>query len=153
MAIEVVAISGKGGLNEFVRLPWSIYGNDPNWVPPLEIAVKELLDKAKHPFYANAEAEFFIARRDGRAVGRIAAIIDRNHNKFHEEKAGFFGFFESVDDLEVAKALLATARQWVAARGADLCCWRQQRRRVRFFRQPAARFCRGRCGGIANYPY
>ena len=123
MAIEVAAISGKSGLNEFVKLPWSIYGRDPgrdpHWVPPLQIAVKELLDREKHPFYANADAEFFIARRDGRPVGRIAAIIDRNHNKFHEEKAGFFGFFESIDDAEVAQALLKTAREWVTARGAE----------------------------------
>ena len=119
MAIEVVAISGKSGLKEFVELPWSIYLNDPHWVPPLQIAVKELLDKAKHPFYANADAEFFVARRDGRTVGRIAAIIDRNHNKFHEEKAGFFGFFESIDDPEVARALVNTARQWVTTRGAE----------------------------------
>jgi GNAT superfamily N-acetyltransferase len=119
LAIEVVAISGKSGLKEFVEWPGSIYLNDPHWVSPLHIAVKELLDKAKHPFYANADAEFFVARRDGRTVGRIAAIIDRNHNKFHEEKAGFFGFFESIDDAEVAKALINTARQWVSARGAE----------------------------------
>ncbi len=119
MAIEVVAISGKSGLNEFVKLPWSIYGNDPHWVPPLQIAVKELLDKEKHPFYKNADAEFFVARRDGKAVGRIAAIIDRNHNKFHEEKAGFFGFFESIDSPEVAKALVSKAHEWVKARGAE----------------------------------
>ena len=72
-------------------------------MPPLRIAVKELLDRKKHPFYANADAEFFLARRDGRVVGRIAAILDRNHNQFHEESAGFFGFFESVDDAEVAE--------------------------------------------------
>ncbi len=119
MAIEVAAISGKSGLKEFVEFPHSIYKNDPHWVPPLHIAVKELLDKEKHPFYANADAEFFMARRDGKAVGRIAAIIDRNHNKFHEEKAGFFGFFESVDDAEVARALIGTARRWVTDRGAE----------------------------------
>ena len=119
MAIEIVATSGKSGLNEFVELPWSIYGKDPYWVPQLRIATKELLDREKHPFYANAEAEFFVARRDGRPVGRIAAIIDRNHDKFHEEKAGFFGFFESVDDQEVANALLEAARKWVYQRGAE----------------------------------
>ena len=119
MAIEVVAISGKSGLKEFVELPHSIYGNDPNWVPPLHIAVKELMDREKHPFYKNAEAEFFVARRDGRTVGRIAAIIDRGHNAFHEEKAGFFGFFESINDPAVAKALLDQVRQWVSARGAE----------------------------------
>lgn len=119
MAIEVVVADGKSGLKEFVELPWSIYGNDPHWVPPLRIAVKELLDRAKHPFYANAEAEFFLARRDGKTVGRIAAILDRNHNKFHEEKAGFFGFFESADDQDVANALLKKATEWVRSRGAE----------------------------------
>jgi GNAT superfamily N-acetyltransferase len=119
LAIEVVVAGGKSGLKEFVELPWSIYGNDPHWVPPLQIAVKELLDRAKHPFYANAEAEFFLARRDGRNVGRIAAILDRNHNKFHDEKAGFFGFFESADDQEVANALLKKATEWVRSRGAE----------------------------------
>jgi len=119
LAIEVVVADGKSGLKEFVELPWSIYGNDPHWVPPLRIAVKELLDRAKHPFYANAEAEFFLARRDGKTVGRIAAIFDRNHNKFHDEKAGFFGFFESADDQEVTDALLRTAGEWVRSRGAE----------------------------------
>jgi len=119
LAIEVVVADGKSGLKEFVELPWSIYGNDPHWVPPLRIAVKELLDRAKHPFYANAEAEFFLARRDGKTVGRIAAILDRNHNKFHEEKAGFFGFFESADDQDVANALLKKATEWVRSRGAE----------------------------------
>jgi GNAT superfamily N-acetyltransferase len=84
------------------------------------MAVKELLNRAKHPFYANAEAEFFLARRDGRVVGRIAAILDRNHNKFHQENAGFFGFFESTNDPEVAAALLGAARKWVFDRGAEL---------------------------------
>jgi len=77
-----------------------------------------LLDREKHPFYANAEAEFFLARRGGKVVGRVAAIINRNHDRFHDEKAGFFGFFESVDDVDVARALLERARQWVYDRGA-----------------------------------
>jgi hypothetical protein len=119
LAIEVVTASGKAGLKEFVEFPWSVYRNDPHWVPPLQIAVKELLDREKHPFYKNAEAELFLARRDGRVVGRIAAILDRNHNKFHDEKAGFFGFFESVDDPAVALALLTAARKWVSAKGAE----------------------------------
>jgi len=68
LAIEVSAIRGKAGLNEFVKLPWSIYRNDPQWVPQLQIATKELLDREKHPFYKNADAEFFVARRNGRAV-------------------------------------------------------------------------------------
>lgn len=116
--VKVVAIGDKGGLSEFIELPYTLYQHDPNWVPPLRIAVKELLDRKKHPFYANADAEFYIARQNGRVVGRIAAIIDRAYNRFHEESAGFFGFFESVNDPAVAEALLTRARQWVQDRGA-----------------------------------
>jgi GNAT superfamily N-acetyltransferase len=116
--VKVVAVGDKSGLKDFVEFPYALYRDDPYWVPPLRIAVKELLDRKKHPFYANAEAEFYVARRDGRVVGRIAAIIDRAHNRFHEENAGFFGFFECIDDREVAEALLNRARQWTADRGA-----------------------------------
>ncbi|HWB85652.1 MAG TPA: hypothetical protein VG675_16020 [Bryobacteraceae bacterium] len=116
--IEVVAVDSKRDLSQFVELPYTLYRDDPHWVPPLRIAVKELLDRRKHPFYANAEAEFYLARRDGRVVGRVAAILDRNHNRFHEEAAGFFGFFECEDDTAVAGALLSRARQWVMERGA-----------------------------------
>src|SRR6202043_3790926 len=98
----VVAVDNKKALNEFVELPFSLYRDDPHWVPPLRIAVKELLDRGKHPFYANAEAEFFLARQDGRVVGRVSAIVDRNHNRFYNENAGFFGFFECIDDAAVA---------------------------------------------------
>ncbi len=118
VGIEITTVDSKKALNEFVELPFTIYRNDSYWVPPLRIAVKELLDREKHPFYANGEAEFFLAREGGKVVGRVAAIIDRNHNRFHNENAGFFGFFECVDNLEVARALLTKARQWVTERGA-----------------------------------
>jgi GNAT superfamily N-acetyltransferase len=118
--IEVVAVDGKKALNEFVELPFAIYKDDPHWVPQLRIAVKELLDREKHPFYANADAEFFLARRDGQVVGRVAAVVDRNHNRFHEETAGFFGFFECVNDVDVAHALLHKAREWTFERGATV---------------------------------
>ncbi len=116
---EIVAVDGKQGLKRFIELPYTLYRDDPHWVPPLRIAVKELLDRAKHPFYANADTEFFVARQNGRVVGRIAAILDRGHNRFHGERAGFFGFYESVNDPAVAGALLAHARQWLSGRGAE----------------------------------
>jgi len=116
--VEVVAVDGKKALKEFVELPYSLHHDDPFWVPPLRIAVKELLDRGKHPYYANAEVEFFLARQEGRVVGRIAAILDRAHNRVHEEEAGFFGFYESVNDIAVARALLSRARQWVFGHGA-----------------------------------
>ena len=120
MPLEVVTADSKQALKEFINFPYSLYRGEPFWVPPLRIAVKELLNRAKHPFYANAEAELFLARCDGRVVGRIAAILDRNHNRFHEENAGFFGFFESTNDPEVAAGLLSAAREWVFGRGAVL---------------------------------
>jgi GNAT superfamily N-acetyltransferase len=116
--VEVNAVGGKADLRAFIDFPYTLYRNDPFWVPPLRIAVKELLDRKKHPFYANADAEFFLARRNGQVVGRVGAIFDRAHNRFHDESAGFFGFFESVDDPSVAEALLTRAREWVDGRGA-----------------------------------
>lgn len=117
--LEIVTVNSKSELKEFVELPYALYRDDPHWVPPLRIAVKELLDKAKHPFYTNAETELYLARRDGKVVGRVAAIWDKANNRFHEEKAGFFGFFESVNDPAVAQALLSAARQWVFGKGAE----------------------------------
>ena len=116
--IEVAPVDGKEALKQFIELPYSLYHRDPHWVPPLRIAVKELLDRAKHPFYANAEVEFLLARQDGRVAGRIAAIFDKAYNRFHQEEGGFFGFFESVDDPAVAEVLLSRAWQWLRERGA-----------------------------------
>jgi GNAT superfamily N-acetyltransferase len=116
--IDVIAVSGQESLKQFIELPYSLYRGQPHWVPPLRIAVKELLDRKKHPFYRDAEAEFFLASRNGKIVGRIAAIIDRAYNRFHQEEGGFFGFFECYDDAAAATALLGAARQWTTARGA-----------------------------------
>src|SRR5947208_4799999 len=116
----MVSVNGRKALNEFVELPFTLCRSEPHWVPPLRMAVKELLDREKHPFYANAQAEFFLARQGGRTVGRIAAIIDRNHNRFHAEEAGFFGFFDCIDDAAVARALLERARAGVFDRGAKV---------------------------------
>jgi GNAT superfamily N-acetyltransferase len=118
--IDIVPVDGKRGLKEFIEFPYALYRQNQQWVAPLRIAVKELLDRKKHPFYANAEAEFFLAYRGGRVVGRIAAILDRNHNRFHDENAGFFGFFEAENNLAVAQALLGAARKWAFERGAKL---------------------------------
>jgi GNAT superfamily N-acetyltransferase len=116
--IEVAAVDGKEALRQFIEFPFSLYRGYPHWVPPLRIAAKELLDRNKHPFYANAETQFLLARRDGRVVGRVAAIFDKAHNKFHDEQAGFFGFFECIDDSAVAEALLARAWEWLREHGA-----------------------------------
>ena len=102
----------------FVRCPWDIYSGDRYWVPPL---VRETLAKISptHPFYSHADLSLFIARKNGRVVGRIAAIIDRHYLQFQGCKTGFFGFFESSPDPDIAPALLEAARHWLKERGME----------------------------------
>ena len=102
--VNIEEVRGAGAKKEFIRLPWKVYRGNPNWVPPLENEVKFLLDEKENPFFQHSEAACFLARRNGETVGRIAAIIDRNHIKFHNEQAGFFGFFECLPDCAVARA-------------------------------------------------
>jgi GNAT superfamily N-acetyltransferase len=107
-------------LRRFVDLPWKIYNQreHPQWVPPLRIAVRDALDR-RNPFYATADRQLFLALRNGTPVGRIAAIENRAHNEFHDDRVGFFGFFESNDDPDVAAALFGAAEKWLAARNLD----------------------------------
>ncbi len=115
--IEIVPVDDSRKLREFIRLPWKIYKGDPYWVPPLIMDLKKLLDKKKHPFYHHSTADLFLAQRNGEYVGRIAAILNNNHNKFHNEKTAFFGFFETINDPEVAAALFETTENWARAKG------------------------------------
>jgi GNAT superfamily N-acetyltransferase len=118
--IEVLPVRSPRDLKEFVDFPYSFYRDDPYWVPPLRIAQKELFDFEKHPFYRHAEAQCFLAREGRRTIGRIAAILNHNHNRFHNESAGFFGFFECVQSQAAANALLGAARDWLRSRGAKV---------------------------------
>jgi GNAT superfamily N-acetyltransferase len=102
-------VSSPSDLKEFVQLAYRIYAGDPNWPPPLRSDVRWMLDEAKNPFWKHAKRRLFLARRAGRVVGRIAAIVDDEHNRVHGEKTGFFGFFESENDREVALALFGAA--------------------------------------------
>jgi len=104
----------------FLRLPWSIYKGDPNWVPPLLMQVKSTLNTRKNPFYRHARIKLFLARKNGRPAGRVAAIVNDVHNHFHREKAGFLGFFECINDPAVAASLLAVARDWLAGQGMQI---------------------------------
>ena len=118
MTIQIIDAGSGRALKQFINLPWTIYRDDPYWVPPLKKEVRELLSP-KHPFYRHADCRLFLALRDGLPAGRVAAIINRNHNEFHSEKTGFFGFFECVDDLEVADSLFLAAENWLRERDME----------------------------------
>ena len=118
--LEVSPVTTRADLKAFMKLPWRIYKNDPHWVPPLLGELEKVLDKTKHPYHQHADSALFLARRNGEVVGRIAATVNHLYNEFHESKTGYFGFFESIDDVEVARALLDTAFEWNAQRGMTL---------------------------------
>jgi GNAT superfamily N-acetyltransferase len=119
MSVEVRPVAGSRDLERFVRLPFALYRNEPRWVAPLLTDVRKRLDRAKNPFFKHAEAEYFLAWRDGRPVGRISAQVDRNFNAHQGNDWGLWGFFESEDDADTARALLAAAETWLRERGRD----------------------------------
>jgi GNAT superfamily N-acetyltransferase len=118
--IRVEKVSSRKDRKKFVRFPWKIYKNDPHWIPPLMMDFKEKIDKTKNPFFEHAEMDLFLAYKDGQITGRIAAILDKNHNSFHDEKVAFFGLFESCDDSDSAKALLERVEHWGKERDMEI---------------------------------
>lgn len=117
VGIEIIAVDGGSELRDFIDLPWRIYAKYPNWVPPLKKEVRRMLDPRKHPFWEFSERVLFLARRGKETVGRIAGVIDRHNNEFHNEKMGIWGFFECADDPEAAAALFSSVETWVRGKG------------------------------------
>ncbi len=120
MSISVVPIESKSEIKKFLKMQWKIYENNPNWVPPLLFDKMKLLDTKKNPFFKHAQIQMFLAYKDDEIVGRIAAIKNDLHNKEHDDKVGFFGFFESIDDQLVANSLLDAAKYWLLEKGFDV---------------------------------
>ncbi|HDJ22883.1 MAG TPA: hypothetical protein ENF17_03210 [Candidatus Aminicenantes bacterium] len=118
--MEIRKVSSRRDQKEFILFPWKVYQNDPYWVPPLIIDMKEKLNKKKHPFFEHADLELFLAVKDGEVQGRIAAILDERHNEFRHEKVVFFGLYESFNDPEVAQQLLSTVANWGKAKGMNI---------------------------------
>jgi len=120
--IDVVPATSRRDLRRFVDLPWRLFDRKrfPQWVPPLRATVYDALDRSGNPFYVDADRELFLAWRDGKLVGRIAAIENRAHNRFHDDRVGFWGFFECADDQAVADALFDAAARWLGARGLEV---------------------------------
>lgn len=117
--VQIVPVTDKKQREAFAKFPWRIYRKDDNWVPPLYGDRLNMLDPAKHPFYEHAEVQLFLAMRNGEVVGTISAHINHLHNEVFQDRVGFFGFFEVIEDYGVAEALLNAAAHWLRERGME----------------------------------
>jgi hypothetical protein len=111
--VTVEAVAGRAEMRRFLEVPWTIYADDPNWVPPLIFERLQHLDPAKNPYFDRAEAAFWTARRGETLVGRISAQVNRAHLEAHDDATGHFGFLEAADDEAVFEALLSAAEGWL----------------------------------------
>ena len=119
LSVTIDRAATRSGLNAFIRLPYRLHRDRPHWTPPLLCDEKARVIARRHPFFEDGRAEFYVARRGDRPVGRIAAIDHPRHNEYHGERTGFFGFFECENDPEAAGALFAAAGEWLAAAGLE----------------------------------
>jgi GNAT superfamily N-acetyltransferase len=117
--LTVRPVAGRRDLTRFIKLPMRLRRDDPQWVAPLVFERRAFLDRSKNPFFEHAEAEYFLAERDGVPVGRITAQVDRRWDEFQGGKDGMFGFFELENDPETAAALVETAKEWLGERGRE----------------------------------
>jgi GNAT superfamily N-acetyltransferase len=118
MALEITPVRGRADLRQFVALPYRLHAGTP-WIPALKLERYVYLSRLLNPFFKHGDAQYFLARRDGRVVGRITAQIDRHFNEFHDNRWGLFGFLEFEDDQEIVDGLLAAAEGWLRERARD----------------------------------
>ncbi len=119
LSIEKVDTADKKQVRQFVEFPFHLYRNCPQWVPPLLVDSYLQLNRKKHPFFEHSEADFFLARRNGEVVGRIAALENKPFNQYHKRREAEFYFFEAVEDQEVAGALFAAVFEWARKRNLE----------------------------------
>jgi ribosomal protein S18 acetylase RimI-like enzyme len=116
--VHIHKVDGRKDKLRFVRLPWDLYENEKNWVPPLEMDRMRLIDEVKNPFYKHATHELYLAEdAKGKILGRIGAIINHSHNEIYSDKVGFVGFFDCVNNQHVANALFGAAEDFLRSHG------------------------------------
>ena len=119
MTVEIAAVAGGRDLKAFIDLPFRLHANHPQWVPPLKLERRLFLNRRMNAFFSHGEAEYFIARRDGRVVGRITAQVNHAFNDYQDKNWGWFGFLEFEEDPETLDALLNAAAAWLRERGKE----------------------------------
>ncbi len=115
--VKQVDTESRRDVARFIEVPFRLYRGHPLWVPPIRMDVRTRLNRQKHPFHEHSDAEFYLAERGGEDVGRIAVIENKPYNRYHDKRQAQFYFFECVEDLGVAQALMERAFAWAAERG------------------------------------
>jgi hypothetical protein len=119
VTIEKVDTENKQEVEKFIRIPYRLYRNHPQWVPPLFGDARIFLNRQKHPYYEHSDADFFVASENGREVGRIAVLENKPFNQYHGTRQAQFYFFDSEDNQEIADALFGAAIDWATNRGLN----------------------------------
>jgi len=117
ISIQKTDIASRQEVKEFVNLPFKIYSDTPQWVPPIINDIKVMLNPQKHPFYEHSQAEFFTAKDGDEIVGRLAVLENKPYNKYHGKKQASFYLFESIDDFSVTEKLFQRGFEWAKQRG------------------------------------
>lgn len=113
MNVKIEEVVDKKAIKSFIDFPHDLYKDAENYVPELYIAQYETLSRKKNPFFEHSDAKLFLAKRDGKVVGRIAAVVNNNYNAYHNSNVGFFGFFDTIDDRDVSTRLFDQAIDWL----------------------------------------
>lgn len=118
MHVRKLDTEDKGDISRFIQFPFDLYRFCTQWVPPLVSGIRADLDRRHHPFYRHSQADFFLAESEGQTLGRVAVMYNRNFNAYQRSNVAFFGYFEAVQDVQVAHALFDAALSWARAQGA-----------------------------------
>jgi hypothetical protein len=116
-SVTIQAVTDKFRMEQFIKVPWMIYKDDPYWVPPLLYDFRRQLSQKRNPFFKDASVCYWIAVSERRCIGRIAAIVNHLHNKHYNEKTGFIGYFESINNENVSRQLFQAAENWLSSQG------------------------------------
>lgn len=119
ITVKKIDTNSRADVRRFINIPFRLYADCPQWVPPIRVDVKTKLNRQKHPFYQHSDAEFFIASREGQDMGRIGALENRRFNDYHGTKEAQFYLFECIDDQDVANALFERVFEWARERGLN----------------------------------
>lgn len=119
MEIIQIDTADRRHIRQWLDLPFRLYRNVPQWVPPLAPDARLVLDRRRHPFYEHSDAAFFLALSEGQAVGRVVALDNSNYNRYHRQRTAFFYYFECENDLRASQALFEAAIDWARSRGLD----------------------------------